>query len=74
MEKYCEEVRNQIAKGIDFEKDAFELPLSVKSELAEVAKKYGYRKPKDSYFGLGGSFYCCLQRVYKRMIQKVIIE
>ena len=73
FEKYCDEVKNQIAKGVDFEKSAFEISLSTKSELAEVSKKYHYRKPKNSYFGVGGSFFNCLQRVYNQMKQKGII-
>lgn len=63
-EKYQDEVKNQISKGVNFEKDVF---LTDRSYFANLAKKYGYRKPKNSYFALGGSFYLCLQRVYNRM-------
>jgi hypothetical protein len=66
-EKYCDEVRNQIAKGVDFEKGVFEISLSLKSELADVAKKYHYKRSKTAYCGVGGSFYLLLQRVYNQM-------
>lgn len=67
IEKYCDEVRNQMAKGVNFEKGVFEISLSLKSELSDVAKKYHYKRSKTAYCGLGGSFYLCLQKVYNQM-------
>ena len=66
-ERYSDEVRNQIAKGVDFSKGVFEISLSTKSELAEVAKKYHYKRSKTAYCGVGGSFYLLLKRVYEQM-------
>lgn len=51
------------SKGIDFSKDVFTLSLSDKTLLAESAKACKYRKPKNGYFGLGGSFYLHLQKI-----------
>ena len=70
LEKYRDEVKAQIKKGVNFEKDPFTVSLSTASELAEVAKKYGYRRPRSSYFGTGKAFYLCLQRVYNQMKQR----
>jgi hypothetical protein len=70
LEKYQDEVRKQIAQGLDFSESVFGISLSTKSYLAERAKVYGYRKPKTSYFALGGSFYLLLQKVYNTMKKK----
>lgn len=67
LEKYRDEVKNQIKNGVNFEKGVFEISLSLKSELSDTAKKYGYRRPKTAYCGTGGSFYLCLQKVYNQM-------
>jgi hypothetical protein len=60
-----------IAKGLDFEKDAFQLSSTEKSILSEYAKECKYRRLKNSYFGLGGSFFLHLQKIYKadRLLQ-----
>lgn len=52
-------------KGIDFEKDAFQLSGTEKSILAEYAKECKYKRPKTSYFGIGGAFFLHLQKIYK---------
>lgn len=70
LEKYRNEVKAQIKNGVNFEKDPFSVSLSTASELAEVAKKYGYRRPKNSYFGPGKSFFLCLKRVYNQMKER----
>lgn len=54
-----------IAKGIDFEKDAFQLSNTEKSILSEYAKECKYKRPKTSYFGIGGAFFLHLQKIYK---------
>lgn len=54
-----------IAKGIDFGKDAFQLSSTEKSILAEYAKECKYKRPKTSYFGIGGAFFLHLQKIYK---------
>lgn len=60
-----------ITKGLDFELDAFQLSNTDKILLADAAKECKYRKPKNSYFGLGGSFFLHLQKIYKsdRLLQ-----
>lgn len=55
-----------IAKGIDFNKDAFGLSGTEKTMLADYAKECKYRRSKTSYFGLGGSFFLHLQKIYKK--------
>ena len=63
-ERYGEEVKNQIAKGIDFNMSVWN---SDASYFEEIAKRYHYKRSKTSYFGTGRSFYELLQRVYNRM-------
>ena len=60
-----------ISKGVDFEESVFGLHHSELSALAEFAKECKYRKPKNSYFGLGGAFFLHLQKIYKadRLLQ-----
>ena len=70
LEKYRDEVKKQVNNGTDFEKNVFAVSLSTCSELAKVAAKYGYRRPRSSYFGTGKAFYLCLQRVYNQMKQR----
>lgn len=67
LDKYREEVKAQIKNGVNFEKGVFEISLSLKSELSERAKKYGYRRPKNAYCGTGGCFFLCLKKVYNQM-------
>lgn len=55
-----------IAKGIDFEEDAFQLSSTEKSILSGYAKQCKYRRSKTSYFGLGGSFFLHLKKIYKK--------
>lgn len=55
-----------ISKGVDFNKDAFQLSSTEKSLMADAAKECKYRKPKTSYFGLGGSFFLHLQKIYQK--------
>ena len=67
IEKYRDEVLNQIKNGYNFEKD----PLQNRSEetrhFAELAKKYRYRRSKTAYYCTGNAFYYCLQKVYYQM-------
>lgn len=52
-------------KGVDFEKDAFQLSSAEKSILVEYAKECKYKRPKTSYFCIGGAFFLHLQKLYK---------
>ena len=70
LEKYKDEVRKQISQGLDFSESVFGVSISTKAELAERAKVYGYRKPKNAYCGTGGCFYLTLKRVYETMKKK----
>lgn len=51
------------SKGINFQKDAFQLSPYENSLLLDAAKSCKYRKPKNSYFGLGASFFIHLQKM-----------
>lgn len=55
-----------IAKGIDFEQDAFQLSSTEKSILSEYAKECKYKRPKNGYFCTGGAFFLHLQKIYKK--------
>lgn len=70
LEKYQDEVRKQISQDLDFNQDVFEVSISTREYLAERAKVYGYRKPKNAYCGTGGCFYLTLKRVYETMKKK----
>jgi hypothetical protein len=63
---YFDAIRELQEKGVNFEKDVFTLSSSDRSQLDEAARKYGYRRPKTSYFARGGAFFLCLQRLYNR--------
>lgn len=65
-EIYFEAIRELKAKGVNFGKDVFALSSSDRSQLDEAARKYGYKRPKTSYFARGGAFFLCLQRLYNR--------
>lgn len=54
-----------IAKGLDFNKDAFQLSGTEKTMLADYANECKYKRPKTSYFGIGGAFFLHLQKIYK---------
>lgn len=53
-----------ISQGFDFNLSPFRLTYSQKNILADYAKQIGYRKPKNSYFCLGGCFFEHLQKIY----------
>lgn len=65
MNKYTLLVKELTAQGVDFSKDTFCRDRSVDWE--QLAKDYGYRKPKTAYFSRGGCFYALLQRVYNKI-------
>ena len=65
-EKYSYEVRVQIKKGVNFELNVFETPISQRIELSEVARKYHY-KPTNKKHSKGVCFFLLLQRVYRQM-------
>ena len=64
LEKYRDEVKKQIALGVDFTESVWTIDAFY---FADIAKRYGYRRSKTSYFGPGRAFYECLQRVYNQM-------
>lgn len=55
------------SKGFDFGKGVFELSFSEKSMLSDYAKEFGYKKPKNSYVGLGGAFYEHLKKLNQKL-------
>ena len=67
LEKYRDEVKTQISKGIDFNTSVWHADPSY---FAEIVKKYRYRRSKTAYFGPGRSFYQLLQRVYNQMKER----
>ena len=65
-EKYSFEVRKQIKRGVNFELNVFETPISLRIELSEVAKKYHYKQSNLNH-SKGVCFYLLLQRVYRQL-------
>lgn len=55
------------AKGFDFNRSVFEVSLSEKSMLADYAKQFSYRRPKNSYVGLGGAFFEHLKKLNQKL-------
>ena len=64
IEKYRDEIKAQINNGVNFEKSVWTVDPAYFDNLAA---KYGYRRPKNAYFGRGRCFYELLQRVYNKM-------
>lgn len=64
LDKYRDEIKAQIANGVNFEKDVWQTDPYY---FAEIAAKYRYQRPKNAYFGRGRCFYMLLQRVYKQL-------
>lgn len=48
--------------GIDFSKDVFEISISDKSFMAELAKKARYKKSKTSCVSTGSAFFLNLKK------------
>lgn len=46
-----------------FNMSAFAISLTAKSQLAHLARLAKYKKPKDGYFGLGGSYFEHLKKI-----------
>lgn len=57
-----EAVEQAKAYGIDFSKDVFQISISDKSYLSELATKAGYRKSKSTGLSTGGAFFVHLQK------------
>lgn len=69
VDKYRSLVVSLVAKGINFDLDVWNRNSRENSEQDwnELAKVYGYRRPKTAYFSNGWCFYQLLQRVYNRI-------
>ena len=52
--------------GAKFNKDAYQQPISVKSDLAAIAKLACYRKPKSASGSTGRYFFEHLQKLKKK--------
>ena len=63
--KYELLVKELVANGVDFSRDAMMLNHSELTEYSELAKKYGYKKPL--LHGRGFGFYEMLRRVHRKM-------
>ncbi len=63
--KYEPLVKELVANGVDFSRDAMMLSHSELTEYSELAKKYGYKKPLLHSRGFG--FYEMLRRVNSKM-------
>ena len=48
--------------GIDFSKDVFEISISDKSYMAELARKAGYKKSKSACLSTGSCFFLNLKK------------
>lgn len=68
MAKITKETALEIAtkNGIDFSKDVFQLSISEKSTMAEIAKKVGYKKSKTATVSTGSAFFLHLQKFHDR--------
>lgn len=68
-EKYKDLVLNLTAQGVNLTLDVWHRNSreNYDTDWNELAKKYGYRKPKNGYFSTGGHFYILLQRVYNKI-------
>lgn len=58
-------VKELCAAGVDFTADPFNRDRG--TDWEQLAKEYGYRRPKTAYFSRGGCFYMLLQKVYNKM-------
>ena len=69
VEKYKGLVISLTAKGVDFTKDVWQRNsgANYETDWNELAKVYGYRRPKTAYFSNGGCFYMLLQKVYNKI-------
>jgi len=54
------------AHGVDFTKDVFEISISNKGLLHELAKSCRYKKSRTSCLSLGGAFYVHLQKIVNK--------
>ena len=52
--------------GADFNKDVYQQPISVKSDIATIARLAGYRKPKTASGSTGRYFFEHLQKLKKK--------
>jgi hypothetical protein len=55
-----------INEGIDFALSPFQISISDKTYLSELAKRCGYKKSKTSPFSTGSAFFVHLQKMYTR--------
>lgn len=54
------------AHGIDFSKDVFEISISDKGLLHDLAKACRYKKSRTSCLSLGGAFFVHLQKIVNK--------
>lgn len=61
--KYEKLVKDLVSQGVNFDLDVFNRNSrqNYGIDWNELAKEYGYRKPKNGYFCRGGHFYMLLQ-------------
>ena len=50
------------AEGIDFEKDVYQISISDKSFMADLAKEAGYKKSASSCLSTGSAFFVHLKK------------
>lgn len=60
-DKYLHLINTLKNQGVDFSRDVWTLSQSELSEFADIAKKYGYKKPVLHSRGFG--FYMLLQKI-----------
>lgn len=67
--KYEKLVNDLVSQGVNFDLDVWNRNSrqNYGVDWNELAKEYGYRKPKNGYFCRGGHFYMLLQRVYRTL-------
>lgn len=57
-----EAIKKAKDNGINFDRDVFEISISDKSFMAELAKESGYKKSKSSCLSTGSAFFLNLKK------------
>ncbi len=61
---YSKAIYDAHQQGVNFGKDFF--AQSVGGLCAELAREYGYRKPKNANGSTGRYFFACMQRQWRK--------
>jgi len=64
MKDYTQAFNAAQANGVQFSKDYFQMGYANQVIIADLAKKWGYRKPKNANGSTSRYFYALLKRRY----------